>query len=44
MMLCYISTDSQFLYGYTLGILEGLGCEILDTSYDIDSKNPMMSF
>ena len=38
--LLHLKTDSQFLYGYTLGILEGLGCEILDTSYDIDRQKP----
>ena len=38
--LLHLKTDSQFLYGYTLGILEGLGCEILDSSYDIDLQKP----
>ena len=38
--LLHLKTDSQFLYGYTLGILEGLGCEILDASYDIDRQKP----
>ena len=38
--LLHLKTDSQFLYGYTLGILEGLGCEILDSSYDIDRQKP----
>ena len=38
--LLHLKTDSQFLYGYTLGILEGLGCKILDTSYDIDRQKP----
>lgn len=36
--LLHLKTDSQFLYGYTLGILEGLGYEILDSSYDIDRQ------
>jgi len=36
----HLKTDSQFLYGYTLGILEGLGYEILDSSYDIDRQKP----
>ena len=38
--LLHLKTDSQFLYGYTLGILEGLGYEILDSSYDIDRQKP----
>ena len=38
--LLHLKTDSQFLYGYTLGILEGLDCEILDSSYDIDRQKP----
>tara|TARA_S200000501_G_scaffold371353_1_gene414273 strand:- start:363 stop:1022 length:660 start_codon:yes stop_codon:yes gene_type:complete len=38
--LLHLKTDSQFLHGYTLGILEGLGCKILDSSYDIDRQNP----
>ena len=38
--LLHLKTDSQFLYGYTLGILEGLGCKILDSSYDIDRQKP----
>ena len=38
--LLHLKTDSQFLYGYTLGILEGLDCKILDSSYDIDRQNP----
>ncbi len=38
--LLHLKTDSQFLYGYTLGILEGFGYEILDSSYDIDRQKP----
>jgi len=34
----HLKTDSQFLYGYTLGILEGFGHTVLDSSYDIDRQ------
>ena len=38
--LLHLKTDSQFLHGYTLGILEGLGFEILDSCYDVDRQKP----
>ena len=38
--LLHLKTDSQFLHGYTLGILEGLGYEILDSCYDVDRQKP----
>ncbi|MEM1337724.1 MAG: tRNA (guanosine(46)-N7)-methyltransferase TrmB [Bacteroidota bacterium] len=31
----HLKTDSAFLHGYTLGILQGLGCEILYSNHDI---------
>lgn len=34
----HLKTDSQFLYGYTLGIIEGYGHTVLDSSYDIDRQ------
>ena len=34
----HLKTDSQFLYGYTLGIVEGFGHTVLDSSYDIDRQ------
>jgi tRNA (guanine-N7-)-methyltransferase len=36
----FLKTDSQFLHGYTLGIIEGFGHELLDSSYDIDAQKP----
>jgi tRNA (guanine-N7-)-methyltransferase len=36
----FLKTDSQFLHGYTLGIIEGFGHELLDSSYDIDRQKP----
>jgi tRNA (guanine-N7-)-methyltransferase len=30
-----LKTDSQFLYGYTLGIIEGEGHELLDCTNDL---------
>ena len=34
----HLKTDSQFLHGYTLGIVEGYGHKVLDSSYDIDKQ------
>lgn len=34
----HLKTDSQFIYGYTLGIIEGYGHKVLDSSYDIDRQ------
>lgn len=34
----HLKTDSQFLYGYTLGIIEGYGHKVIDSSYDIDRQ------
>jgi tRNA (guanine-N7-)-methyltransferase len=36
----HLKTDSQFLHGYTLGIIEGYGHKVLDSSYDIDRQKP----
>lgn len=36
--ILHLKTDSQFLHGYTLGIIEGFGHEVLDSSYDIDAQ------
>ena len=30
-----LKTDSEFMHGYTLGLLHGLGCEILYANHDI---------
>jgi len=38
--ILHLKTDSQFLHGYTLGIIEGYGHKILDSSYDIDRQKP----
>ena len=38
--ILHLKTDSQFLHGYTLGIIEGYGHKILDSSYDIDAQKP----
>lgn len=38
--LIHLKTDSQFLHGYTLGILEGYSHPILDSCYDIDRQKP----
>lgn len=38
--IIHLKTDSQFLHGYTLGILEGYGHEVLDSSYNIDAQKP----
>lgn len=38
--ILHLKTDSQFLHGYTLGILEGNDHSILETSYDIDRQKP----
>lgn len=38
--LLHLKTDSQFLHGFTLGMLEGNSHKILETSYDIDRQKP----
>lgn len=38
--ILHLKTDSQFLHGYTLGIIEGYGHKVLDSSYDIDAQKP----
>ncbi len=38
--LLHLKTDSQFLHGYTQGMLEGHSHKILETSYDIDRQKP----
>lgn len=38
--IIHLKTDSQFLHGYTLGIIEGYGHKVLDSSYDIDRQKP----
>lgn len=30
-----LKTDSEFMHGYTLGLLQGLGCEILYANHDV---------
>ena len=35
----HLKTDSQFLHGYTLGILERLNCKIIVSSHDIYNSN-----
>lgn len=30
-----LKTDSEFMHGYTLGLLQGLGCEILYSNHDV---------
>lgn len=36
--IIHLKTDSQFLHGYTLGIVEGYGHKVLDSSNDIDRQ------
>tara|TARA_B100000900_G_C20573020_1_gene714108 strand:+ start:181 stop:858 length:678 start_codon:yes stop_codon:yes gene_type:complete len=36
--IIHLKTDSQFLHGYTLGIVEAYGHKVLDSSYDIDKQ------
>ncbi|MGB5821039.1 MAG: tRNA (guanosine(46)-N7)-methyltransferase TrmB [Saonia sp.] len=31
----HLKTDSEFMHGYTLGLLHGLGCEILYANHDV---------
>ncbi len=31
----HLKTDSEFLHGYTLGVLHGMGCEVLYSNHDI---------
>ncbi|MGB5941667.1 MAG: tRNA (guanosine(46)-N7)-methyltransferase TrmB [Leeuwenhoekiella sp.] len=33
--IIHLKTDSEYMHGYTLGLLEGLGHEILDANHDI---------
>lgn len=33
--LIHLKTDSEFLHGYTLGLLQGMGCEIVSAHHDI---------
>jgi tRNA (guanine-N7-)-methyltransferase len=30
-----LKTDSEFMHGYTLGLLQGMGCEILYSNHDV---------
>ena len=39
--LIHLKTDSQFLYGYTTGILSSKEYEIIDSTHDIDSSNQL---
>ncbi len=36
----HLKTDSQFLHGYTLGVIEGNDHQVLEAMYDIDKQNP----
>ena len=36
--LIHLKTDSEFLHGYTLGIAEGMGLEIVKSNHDIYSN------
>ena len=36
--IIHLKTDSQFLHGYTLGVIQGYGHKVLDSSYDIDRQ------
>ncbi len=38
--LLHLKTDSQFLHGYTLGVLEGNNHKVIEALYDIDKQNP----
>lgn len=38
--ILHLKTDSQFLHGYTLGIIEGNEHIVLESSYDIDAQKP----
>ena len=31
----HLKTDSEFMHGYTLGLLHGLGCEIIYANHDV---------
>ena len=33
--LVHLKTDSEFMHGYTLGLLQGLGLEIMYSNHDI---------
>lgn len=33
--LVHLKTDSEFMHGYTLGLLHGLGCEVLYANHDV---------
>ena len=34
-----LKTDSEFLHGYTLGLIESFGYELIETSHNIDLQN-----
>jgi tRNA (guanine-N7-)-methyltransferase len=38
--LLHLKTDSQFLHGYTLGVIEGNNYQMLEAMYDIDKQKP----
>ena len=33
--LIHLKTDSEFMHGYTLGLLQGLGLEIIYANHDV---------
>ena len=33
--LIHLKTDSEFIHGYTLGLLQGQGCEIIYANHDV---------
>jgi tRNA (guanine-N7-)-methyltransferase len=33
--IVHLKTDSEFMHGYTLGLLHGLGCEVLYANHDV---------
>lgn len=33
--MMHLKTDSEFMHGYTLGLLQGLGCEVLYAHHDV---------
>ena len=33
--LLHLKTDSEFMHGYTLGLLHGLGCEVIYANHDV---------
>ena len=36
----HLKTDSQFLHGYTLGVIDRYDHQVLEAMYDIDKQNP----